>query len=391
MMQITSDWLLASGTQSAMSMLTQVGYQAYVVGGCVRNDLLGVPVSDVDISTNARPETVMDLAKHAGFKVIPTGIDHGTVTVVIKGEPFEITTFRADVETDGRRAVVSFAQTLQEDCLRRDFTMNALYADQNGRISDPVNGMPDLIARRFVFIQDAATRIREDYLRVLRYFRFMAWYGDPEDGFDSDTLAAIAGNLDGLPSLSRERVGSEMTKLLGAETAAFSIGVMGQIGVLNQILPGCDTKALAPFEHISQQLSLPIDPIASMAVLGLREGAVLRLSKADQRKLALFHDVIEAMDPLPAIAFEHGAEIAKQVLAMRGAMFEQMPMPDDLAKIEDAAHQLFPLSAKDLMPDWQGKALGVALKEGKRLWIRSEFLLSKDDILVKLKKMPPKG
>ena len=143
-------------------------------------------LGDIDIATDARPEAVSDLAERAGLKAVPTGIDHGTVTVVARGLPHEVTTFRRDVETDGRRAVVAFSTDIADDARRRDLTMNALYARPDGTVADPLGGLPDLLARRVAFIEDAAARIREDYLRILRFFRFHAWYGDPAGGLDAD-------------------------------------------------------------------------------------------------------------------------------------------------------------------------------------------------------------
>ena len=240
MTKINADWLSSKVTQRVFSLLGDAGYAVYAVGGCVRNTLLDAPVHDIDLSTSARPEVVMKLAETAGLRAVPTGIEHGTVTVISGGEPYEITTFRRDVETDGRRAVVTFSDSIEEDALRRDFTMNALYADAAGVVHDPVVGLPDLEARRVRFIEDADQRIREDYLRSLRYFRFCAWYGDPTDGFDADALDAIARNLDGLATLSRERVGSEVLKLLAAPDPAPAIAIMRATGVLGQVLPGAD-------------------------------------------------------------------------------------------------------------------------------------------------------
>ncbi len=209
MTRITDDWLTGPAAQAVCAMLTDAGFQALFVGGCVRNALLGVPISDIDISTDATPDQVIAAAKRAGgFKPVPTGYDHGTVTVVVDHEPFEITTFRKDVETDGRRAVVAFAKTVEEDAHRRDFTMNALYArPDGGAIVDPLGGLSDLRARYLRFIDVAEDRIREDYLRILRFFRFHAHYGNPEGGLDADGLAAIAANSAGLETLSADASG----------------------------------------------------------------------------------------------------------------------------------------------------------------------------------------
>ena len=164
---IDADWLTNEHTQRVCRVLTDAGAQALIVGGCVRNALLNQPVSDIDIATDALPEQVMKLAGEAGIKAVPTGIDHGTVTLVSGGIPFEITTFRRDVETDGRRAVVAYSDTVEEDAARRDFTMNALYVRPDGTVLDPIGGLPDLRARRVRFIGSAEDRIREDYLRIL--------------------------------------------------------------------------------------------------------------------------------------------------------------------------------------------------------------------------------
>ncbi|MEN9010800.1 MAG: CCA tRNA nucleotidyltransferase, partial [Yoonia sp.] len=164
MTQLDASWLNGPA-RAVCEMLERAGHQAWFVGGCVRNALIDAPVSDFDLSTDALPDVVMSLAKDAGLKAIPTGIDHGTITVVSDGILVEVTTFRRDIATDGRRAVVAFADNMRDDALRRDFTMNALYCDMRGHVADPLNGLPDLTARRVVFIEDPATRIKEDYLR----------------------------------------------------------------------------------------------------------------------------------------------------------------------------------------------------------------------------------
>ena len=172
MTQISAPWLYDDAAQRVCKLLTHAGFQAWFVGGCVRNELLRAPVADLDLSTDALPQTVMDLAKEAGIKAVPTGIDHGTVTLVVNDTPFEITTFRRDVGTDGRRATVAFSDNMLDDARRRDFTMNALYAAPDGQITDPLGGLPDLTARRIRFIEDADLRIKEDYLRILRFSGF---------------------------------------------------------------------------------------------------------------------------------------------------------------------------------------------------------------------------
>lgn len=263
-------WLNDAGALALCAALEGAGFQALFVGGCVRNAVLGVQASDIDIATDATPDQVQQVCKGAEFKSIPTGVDHGTLTVVIGGEPYEVTTFRNDVETDGRRAVVAFSTDVTEDARRRDFTMNALYARADGTLVDPLGGLPDALARRVVFIDDAAARIREDYLRILRFFRFSAWYADPAHGFDANALAAIADHLDGLAQLSAERVGAEMTKLLGAPDPAPAVAVMERVGVLPQVLTSAQARWLAPLIHAESMLDLSPDPMRRLAVLGAR-------------------------------------------------------------------------------------------------------------------------
>ncbi len=384
MTRVSGIWLEADATQIVMGLLEDAGHLAYAVGGCVRNALLGVPVSDVDISTDARPLRVMNLAKAAGLKVVPTGIDHGTVTVVAHGEGFEVTTFRADVETDGRRAVVRFADDLHADAVRRDFTMNALYADRRGTVIDPLGGLPDLAARRFRFILDAETRIREDYLRILRFFRFTAWYGDPAQGMDAEALSAIAACQDGLDQLSRERVGAELIKLFSAPDPLMAVCVMDQIGVLARVLPGTSVHALGPYLLHEAQLELSVDPMARMAAIGCEDGAALRLSKANQRRLSLYRALMATSEKPGAIAYRHGATVGLTAAGLRAASLGG-PLPSGLSEEVDAGAQArFPLKAKDLMPGYQGPYLGDALKRAETLWIDSGFTLDKAALLNRL-------
>ena len=366
-------------------MLETHGHQALLVGGCVRNALLGAPVNDIDISTDARPERVMELAKDAGLNAIPTGIDHGTISVVADGIPHEITTFRHDVETDGRRAVVAFSDNVEDDARRRDFTMNALYARSDGTVVDPLGGIEDLKARRLRFIDNAEDRIREDYLRILRYFRFHAYYGDPSEGMDPDALAAIAANIDGLSSLSRERVGSETIKLMGAPDPAPSVAAMRQTGALTAILPGTDDRALAPLVHLEEMHAVAIDPIRRLTVLGGDKTVeALRLSKKVARHRDVLRNGLESSESPGALGYHHGGEAATSILLLRAAVFEMPLMPDDLAAAQKGAEAQFPIRPADLIERFQGAALGRALKELESRWIASGFALTKPELLDRL-------
>ena len=209
-----ADWFLWPGTQAVFACLNRDGFESRVVGGAVRNALLGRPVNEVDFATTAKPDDVVRLAAQAGIKTVPTGIAHGTVTLIACGVPFEVTSLRRDVETDGRHATVAFGTDWAEDARRRDFTMNALYADAQGKVHDPLGGLNDLRAGRVRFVGDPAQRIREDYLRTLRFFRFSAGYA--RGAFDPEGIAAAIRERMGLLRLSRERVRTELLRILAA-------------------------------------------------------------------------------------------------------------------------------------------------------------------------------
>ena len=378
----STSWLADADAQAVCAAVQDGGHSIFFVGGCVRNALLGLPDSDVDMSTDALPERVMALAARAGLKAVPTGVEHGTVTVVSGGKGFEVTTFRRDVETDGRRAVVAFSSSIDEDARRRDFTMNALYADASGRVIDPLEGMADLRARRVRFIEDANARIREDYLRTLRYFRFCAWYANPDEGFDPDALAAIAANTDGLETLSAERIGAELQKLLAAPDPAPALAVMRQTGVLGVVLPGSDDRWASLIVHFEGLLDLPPYWLWRLAALGGEDVSDrLRLSKADAKE----HDRLKVAafggQSLREIAYRDGAKIALGAALLRACMAETPPDKAMLETINDAAQAKFPVSAADLMPKFEGPELGARLKQLEAVWIASEFTADRDTLL----------
>lgn len=380
-MKVTGPWLEAAKTQAVFQALTVEGHTVLAVGGCVRNALMDMPVSDVDIATDARPETVQRLAEAAGLKAVPTGIDHGTLTIVSGGTGYEVTTFRADTETDGRRAIVRFSTDMAEDAARRDFTMNALYAEADGTVCDPLDGLPDLKARRVRFIGDATARITEDYLRILRFFRFAAWYGDPDLGFDAEALAAIADTLDGLTGLSRERVGAETMKLLAARDPAPAVGSMQQTGVLNAVLPGSDGRALAPLVHLEQTMEIPPHALRRLAALGVFDGTSLRLSKKDLRQLGLYQSLISSVAEPAELGYRHGFSLARDALLLRAVILESPLAPDALSAAEQGSRETFPVKSRDLMPEYEGVALGDKLRALEDRWIASGFALGKSDLL----------
>lgn len=375
MTRITAPFLTDPALHRVLAALQSEGAQALIVGGAVRNALLGEPVSDIDISTSARPTDTIRLAEAAGLRAIPTGIDHGTVTLVADTRAFEVTSFRRDVETDGRRAVVAFSDSIQDDAQRRDFTMNALYADASGQVLDPVGGLPDLAARRLRFVGEPRARIAEDYLRILRFFRFLACYGREAD---LQALAACTALRGGLSGISRERIGHEMRKLLGAANPGPALALMSESGVLPLVLPGADASDMADLVAAEQDFgtgALPRWP-RRLALLGADDpGEALRLSRDEAREL---ERIVQALPLPPAIAaFRHGRRAAAQAVLIRTARGTAPPFGwcHDIARGDQAQ---FPLSAADLMPALSGPALGRALKRAETAWLDSGFTLEAD-------------
>lgn len=382
MIVVAGDWLTDPGCQAIFTMLNNAGHQVFVVGGCVRNALMGLPVKDVDFATDARPDQVEALAKSKRLKSIPTGKDHGTITVLAHGQAFEVTTFRQDIDTDGRHAVVAFSDDIEQDARRRDFTMNALYADFTGQVSDPLNGFSDLKAHKVRFIGDAMTRINEDYLRILRFFRFYALYSTPDVGLDPDGLAACASNLEGLIGLSKERIGAEMRHLLGAVDPAPAVAAMAHAGVLMRIIPGASSAQLAVLIHIEQQAGIAPDWLRRLAVIGgdkVTEN--LKLSRADSKKRDLLHQHIGDMTPLAELAYRRGGALTTDIAALRCATFSEDWSEGTIDDINTAAAQVFPVRAADLMPQLTGPELGAKLRQLETRWIASGFFDKKADLL----------
>ena len=379
-MKLSGDWIEADHVQQVLELLEAGGHQGLLVGGCVRNALLGQAVSDIDISTDARPERVLELASAAGLRAVPTGIDHGTVTVIADHQPHEITTFRRDVETFGRHAVVAFSDRIEEDAARRDFTMNALYARADGQVLDPLgSGLADLAARHVRFVGHPEDRIREDYLRILRFFRFTAWYGDPAEGPDPDGLAACAEHALGTEGLSRERLGGELKKMLSAPDPAPAVGAMQATGVLGHVLPGAEARALAPLVHLEG--AMPPDPIRRLAVLGGADVAErLRLSRAEARRLELLRIALDEGVP-EVLGYRLGADEGANAVLIRAALIGTEPRAGWQAAVAWGAAAQFPVAAADLMPALSGAALGARLKQLEEAWIASGFRATRDELL----------
>ena len=379
-------WLTASATRAVMAALEAAGGPdcARFVGGCVRNALIGAPVADIDIATTLKPEETDRAIRAAGLKAVPTGIAHGTVTAVSERQPFEITTLRRDVSTDGRNATVAFTDDWAEDAARRDFRLNALYADGEGRVFDPTGeGVADAAAGRIVFVGEPETRIREDYLRILRFFRFFAWYGRGEP--DRAALAACRALASGMTRLSAERVSKELVTLLAAPDPRIAMAAMAEAGVLAQILPEAEMRPL-----FDGAVKTSVDPVIRlMTLMPIDERLVrdvstrLRFPNSTRDRLA---DAARAApgasltmrDPeVRAAVYRHGHRAVADALHRRWA---ETPDKADaaqrlLALVEGWNRPSLPVGGRDLarLGVEPGPETGRLLKAFEERWIAEDF------------------
>ena len=400
---IRDPWMAWDETRAVMNALCKDGGDARFVGGAVRNALLGREVTEVDIATPLTPDLVTQRLEAAGLKAVPTGSAHGTIAAISGGKPFEITTLRRDVSTDGRRAVVAFTQDWQEDAARRDFTMNALYASADGKIFDFVNGVADLEAGHVRFVGDAGQRIREDYLRILRLFRFHAWYGKGE--LDSDALQAAAQERSGLAKLSGERIANEMLKLLRAEDPVSGLRVMAASAILPEILPGTlDMKRLESLAAIDAgtffdpdavlrlAALLPADTAAASAVCDAwklsneMRDRLVDLAGADE-KIVCYLSIREVRKLLYRLGTQkfrdrvllHWAADEKENNAVRWRAL--------LAMADAWERPAFPLSGRDVMAAGvpAGPLVGQILGEVEEWWVDADFINDEFSLAERLK------
>ena len=380
--------------QRLLEVVNADGDETRVVGGAIRNALLGEPVADIDLATTATPQLVASRCAKAGLRTIPTGIEHGTVSVLVDGAHYEITTLREDIDTDGRHAKVRFGRDFRADALRRDFTINALSVDRDGRLYDYVGGLDDIAHRRVRFIGDARQRIREDYLRVLRLFRFHAAYGD--GAIDAEAFHAAILERSGLGRLSRERVQAEIMKLLTARHAAGVVAEMTQAGLHGPLVAGIVVPArLAAYIRIETARNLEPDVLMRLAaacVLIPEDAArlrhMLRLSNMQEARLARAAGALGKLHgrvlPPP-----HGELVfflyeQERRAALDGLLLAQAENGDDsnekawasaYAFLRDTPEQRLPVSGADIMARGldSGPAIGAVLKSLQAMWIRAGF------------------
>lgn len=398
-----TDWMRAAATRRVVDALRADGQEIRFVGGSVRDTLLGdsadLARSDIDIATPDPPQQVITLLDKAGIKNIPTGLAHGTITAVVDQRHFEITTLRIDVETDGRHADVAFTDDWQEDAARRDFTMNAIFCTPEGDIYDPCNGIEDLVAGRVRFVGDAEWRIEEDHLRLLRFFRFHAWFG--KGAPDSEGLAASAAAAKSLGKLSGERIRNEMLKLLAAPDPAQVIDIMAASGVLAEVVPDAgDTAALRGL----QTIEATADPLRRLAalILGSKKRISVRklaerwrLSNADHIRLTAL------LSPPANISAELGARGLRREFYASGAervtdwlLLAWARQADGAerfqAMIEDAKRWrpvILPVKGADALALGvpSGPEVGAILRTVEQWWIDADFAPTRGECLDKLR------
>ena len=382
-------WLTAPSTQAVLAALSAAGFEGRIVGGAVRNALLGLDVADIDVATPAAPHDVLKACAKAGLRTVPTGLDHGTVTVIAGHAAIEVTTLRRDVATDGRRAVVAFTDDWSEDARRRDFTMNALYCNAKGLVEDYVGGWPDLVARRVRFIGNADQRIAEDYLRILRFFRFHAAFGEGEP--DRAAMAACARGVAGIARLSAERIRAEMVKLLGARGVIAAIRAMEDAGLLPAVLGAAPRPdVLAEVVGAEEMLGLAPDVMLRLSALAIaapddiaRLASRLRLSNEEQDALLVIDDAtVRKLDRINArrarqIVYRQGASASRRLAVALAAVVPERRDEADVLLATSAAWPppKLPVSGADLLARGlaPGRHIGDLLDDLEAWWVDADF------------------
>ena len=390
-------WMTSPAARRVMDALNSARPDcARFVGGCVRNALLNEPVADIDIATQLVPELVQKVMIAAKIAVHPTGIEHGTLTVVADHQPFEVTSLRQDVETDGRRAVVAFTDDWSLDAQRRDFRMNALYANTSGDVFDPTGGgLDDIAHRRIVFVGDPETRIREDYLRILRFFRFQAWYGRAVP--DAAGLAACAKLRGGLAGISAERIWAETRKLLAAPQPLSALDAMESTGVLDQLfLEAKGLKLLRKLVGLDMREGFAPDPMVRFLALFWKDAPAVhdvanrlkmsnderhRLNWAVQDETPLWGGV--TAHEVRAALYRLGQQTVRDRLMLEWAGDGSSDWAEVLALVDGWQRPIMPVTGADLLQRGlaQGPAMGDTLRKLETAWIESDFTLSQVDLL----------
>ena len=385
------DWLNSNSVRAVWNVLVAEGAKVFFVGGCVRDTIHGRTVNDIDIATDALPSEVIKLAKKAGLRLLETGLSHGSITLMNEGDCFEVTTFRSDLITDGRHSKVEFSNNIEDDAKRRDFTMNAIYMTIDGKIIDPILGWEDLMNGHVRFIGDPEERIREDYLRILRYFRFFTIYESDKNHINLVALAACSRLKSGLKKLSKERIWQELQKILSYNDCIFTLQKMESSGVLEEILPFSKTETLERFLTIENQISSSFKEIDRLAALNISYVnswiKKLSLTKEQKRWVNGILIITKDVSSLRVKGYKYKKIPTLSALGVYMAGSTSFIEQNAIAEITFGSLQRFPLETSDFLKFFlPSKELGDEIQRVKKIWFDSELEMSREDLLAELNK-----
>ena len=356
-------WLRNPSAQKLSKLYKSFGYQVLFVGGCVRNTILKMPVTDIDLATDAQPEEIIKIAKENNIRFVPTGLAHGTITLIIDNKNYQITTFRTDFDHDGRYAKVEFTESLLLDASRRDLTINALYCNHVGEVIDPLNGLNDIKKQKIKFIGNPNERIKEDNLRILRFFRFQAIYGNKNLEIDSIALEACHNHKSKLAALSKERITSELRKILSAPNPLEVIIKMNETGVLNELFQKVSIDSLEAYLKTEKKFKIKINWLGRLLSLQVtQEEKSLKLTRCEFKFLKQTKSAIENQIHVLEFSYYNGVENGKIYSILQNFRHNIILCKNLLNQINSITTKKFPITAKDLMPEISGKKLGEALR-----------------------------
>lgn len=381
-------WLHVKPLVALFDIYRKAGFEIRPVGGCIRDALLNQPIHDWDLTTNAPPEKSLEICENAGLHVIPTGLKHGTITAIFEHTPFEITTLRIDEETDGRFAKVAWTADWQADAMRRDFTINTLYGDQNGDITDYTGGIADLTNRIIRFVGNAEMRVQEDYLRILRFFRFMARLGN-FDNIDKPSLDACINNQSGLNQISTERIRDELFKIFVSPQRYLAVNLMAQYQIFDTISLSIENLELLQLDIAETQLQFLPSALRTFSFILPKSAdwrtiaSRLKLSNQEKKHLLNIQQYLDlplTTHNLRAIAYHSGIEVCQDVFAIR--YIADAPTLD----WNNLTPPPFPVTGKDLirLGIKADKNMGLILERLEQNYIDSDFSLSKTELLEKI-------
>ncbi len=372
--------MLNDSSRQIFEVFAKENLDCFLVGGAVRNYYLNSKVSDLDFAVECPPDKTIEVLEKHGVSYAPTGLSHGTLTAIIDGVGYEITSFRKDIKNDGRRAVTEYGGTLLEDAQRRDFTINALYMDCDMNLIDPLKVKSDLDNCILRFVGNSENRVKEDYLRILRFFRFLAQYDlEPDD----DAIKACEQYQKGLENISAERIGAEMRKVLAGPFALIALQIADETDILPKVLPDFDDDVYGKWQVYLFRNHLPRDwRVELVMASGFIPRDEWRLSNQETAAIKDFREIIENQKPPMRLGEEYGEEMGLWGAHFRAFFHDRDLQADEIMDVKKGAKLEFPLNGQDMKSlGYQGKEIGKALSDAKEKWRASSYELDKDDLL----------